>query len=201
MQSRVQPYQAQGRPGHCPRPISEVLYEDKKNEQDSKTFDHSTSKGKGIISHYLLARLLSGILLVGVAVVEPPEGLKAPEPPEMKRRKKKTPMFLDIKTYKSIYNECKANVMDYYTYTSQGLDTIDTFSLTIIGLIISVRTKTIENWMDLLDEECTLDSAKKMMSNVVNFFSGGFPTTTTTTTIATTTATIATISVEPSKES
>ncbi|KAK9135086.1 hypothetical protein Syun_014416 [Stephania yunnanensis] len=55
-------------------------------------------------------------------------------------------------------------------------------------------------WMDLSDEECTIESAKKMAGDVVNFLSGKiFPMTTTIT--ATTTATTTSAPVGPSKES
>ncbi|KAK9160700.1 hypothetical protein Syun_007041 [Stephania yunnanensis] len=57
-------------------------------------------------------------------------------------------------------------------------------------------------WMDLSDKECTVESAKKMVGDVVNFLSGKtFSTATTTTTTATTIPTTKTAPVGPSKES
>ncbi|KAK9156896.1 hypothetical protein Scep_003470 [Stephania cephalantha] len=51
--------------------------------------------------------------------------------------------------------------------------------------------------MDLPKKECTVESAKKMASDVVNFLSGRiFPSTTTTTTTATITSTPAGLSKE-----
>ncbi|KAK9157653.1 hypothetical protein Scep_004227 [Stephania cephalantha] len=57
-------------------------------------------------------------------------------------------------------------------------------------------------WIDLPDEECTIESTKKIVSDVVNFLSMRIlTTTTTTTTTSTTTATTTSASDGPLKES